>query len=197
MREYQYYLELIIAGTGSLVWLLILSVDVFGAEWFYFELNQLQQLSDALLLAIVFILFPFVFVSGIIMDRISDYLFDKLINIKMSSKFFPDKYAYQKAKSLIFYKSSNLKALYEYGRMRTRICRSWTVNSLLILISMNYLIWKGGVIKTDALQMKTSIFLSCILLASTFVTFLTWRNLTKKEYRFVKMEEEILKEICD
>lgn len=164
MRDYQYYLELIIAGAGALLWILILSIDVFGAEWFYVELRQILEISDGLLFAIVFILFPFVFVSGIIMDRISDYLFDRFINIKMSKKYFQNKYEYQKAKSLIFYKSSNLKALYEYGRMRSRICRSWTVNSILILISLNYLIWKGGVISTPMLQTKGSVFLTILLL---------------------------------
>lgn len=197
MKDYQYYLELIIAGTGGLVWIFILSIDVFGAELFYFEYSNLQNMSDALLLGLLLILFPFVFVSGIIIDRISDFIFDKLINIKISKKYFDTKYDYQKAKSLIFYKSSNLKALYEYGRMRSRVCRSWTINSILILLSVNYLVWGGGTIESTDLKWRISIFVSTLLLGSTFVSFFTWRNLTKKEYRFVKMEEEILNEICD
>ena len=197
MKDYQYYLELIIAGTGALLWIFLLSIDVFGVSWFYVEFAAIQNLSDGLLFACLLILFPVVFVSEIIMDRICDYLFDKLVNIKISKKYFKTKYEYQKAKSLIFYKSSNLKALYEYGRMRSRVCRSWTVNSLLIFISMNYLIWIGGEFENTNLQWRVSIFLSTLLLGSTVVSFLTWRNLTKKEYRFVKMEEEILYEICD
>ena len=190
-------MELVIAGAGGLVWIIILSVDVFGVSWFYFEYAALQNMSEGLLIGLLFIIFPFVFITGIIMDRISDYLFDKVINIKISKKYFDTKYEYQKAKSLIFYKSSNLKGLYEYGRMRSRVCRSWTINSLLIFLSVNYLVWMGGGIESVDMQWRISLFVSFLLLGSTIVSFLTWRNLMKKEYRFVKMEQDILNEICD
>ena len=193
MKSYQYFIELLIAGAGSLVWIILLAIDVFGIEWFRFEYNVLQNMSDGIFFALIILLFPFLYVSGIITDRVSDYLFDKTANIKISKKHFSCKEDYQKTKALMFMKSTNLRDLYEYGRMRSRVCRDWTLNSILILLASNYLIWIGNVVSED--RLKISLFVSVLLISSTIISFLTWRTLIRKEYRFIIMSKEILEDV--
>lgn len=190
MKSYQYLIELLIAGAGAFVWIIIFSIDVFGVDWFYFEYQMLQQMSDGILFALLFLLFPFLFVAGIITDRVSDYVLDKVYNIHEAKKYFKDKTDYHRTKALIFMSSTDLRDLYEYGRMRSRICRDWSLNSILILIASNYLIWNGSLVETG--RLKISIFITTLLLASTVISFLTWRNLIKKEYRFICMSKELL-----
>lgn len=140
MKAYQYILELLLAGAGSLLWLTILAIDVFGFGWISLEYEHLTSLSDGLIIAFLFIAFPFVLVGGIITDRFGDYLFDKLFNLKIAKNYFGESKEYHKAKTIVFYYSSNLKELYDYGRMRSRICRNWTINSIMLLLALNYLI---------------------------------------------------------
>jgi len=195
MKSYQYLVELLIAGAGSLVWIVLLAIDVFGMEWFAVEYELLQGMSDGILFALIMLLFPFLFVSGIITDRVSDYLFDKLVNIRISKKHFDSKEEYQKTKALIFMNSTNLRDLYEYGRMRSRICRDWTLNSILILLVSNYMIWTSPEVSVG--KLKLALFISILLLTSTVISFLTWRTLIGKEYRFINMSRDLMQKMTN
>ena len=192
MKSYQYFIELLIAGAGTFIWILLLAVDVFGVEWFKVEYAMLQKMSDGVFFTMVLLLFPFLYVSGIITDRVSDFFFDKVANIKVAKKMMDSKEEYQLTKARIFMSSTNLRDLYEYGRMRSRICRDWTLNSILILLASNYLIWMGNVVESG--QLRISLFVSGLLITSSVIAFLTWRNLIRKEYRFIKMSKDLLKE---
>ena len=192
MKSYQYFIELLIAGAGTFIWILLLAVDVFGVEWFKVEYAMLQKMSDGVFFTMVLLLFPFLYVSGIITDRVSDFFFDKVANIKVAKKMMDSKEEYQLTKARIFMSSTNLRDLYEYGRMRSRICRDWTLNSILILLASNYLIWMGNVVESG--QLRISLFVSGLLITSSVIAFLTWRNLIRKEYRFIKLSKDLLKE---
>ena len=194
MKSYQYILELLLAGAGSLLWLTILAIDVFGFGWISLEYEHLTSLSDGLIIAFLVIVFPFVLVGGIITDRFGDIVFERLFDEKLLEKHFEkDETKYHRAKTKVFCESDNLKELYDYGRMRSRICRNWTINSIMLLLALNYLIWSREIVD-DHTDFKISIFFSFILGISTVISFLTWKALINKEYWFVKKEMEILDE---
>jgi len=188
MNTTNYVLELLIAGISTFIWIILLSLAFWGND-LTINISAIQN-ADKFLVGLAFA--PIIYVVGIINDRIVDNLFDKLFKIQL--KYFADINEYREARSAVYVNSETLTNLFEYGRMRIRICRNWVINGILILISILTFIWSdiaNQIIKNHETKIEISVFLSVIMGLSVYASFASWKNLNRKEFEFLKIQSEI------
>jgi hypothetical protein len=118
------FVELLVIGVGAGTWLMMLVLSALGVRWLSLELLQSY--------AVLFIGLAFVYVLGVISDRIADFVFDKLFSTPIRKKHFATKRDYQDARRVVFRTSDRLADQHEYGRIRIRVARGWAINALMI-----------------------------------------------------------------
>ena len=178
------FVELIVIGMGSTVWIFFLIISIFGFSWVDF--NKLFSLPA---------LFPFLsltYVLGIVFDRISDTIFELIWAKELFRKYYENKDDFHDDRRFIYIHEGRLADLLEYGRSRLRICRGWALNSVLILLTLNFFVWTK--LPDSSLKIQVSIFGSflCIFLACG--TWFSWYKLTLNDFRRVKEQANFLKQ---
>jgi hypothetical protein len=178
------FVELIVIGMGSTVWIFFLIISIFGFSWVDF--NKLFSLPA---------LFPFLsltYVLGIVFDRISDTIFELIWAKELFRKYYENKDDFHDDRRFIYIHEGRLANLLEYGRSRLRICRGWALNSVLILLTLNFFVWTK--LPDSSLKIQVSIFGSflCIFLACG--TWFSWYKLTLNDFRRVKEQANFLKQ---
>ena len=144
--------------------------------------------AEKLLISVV--ITPIIYVFGVISDRMVDSIFDIYTNSKLRNKFFNSEDEYREARSLVYMKSDALTDLFEYGRVRIRICRNWIFNGILILVSALIFINYSD-LKIE-LSYKLSTLVSFFMLLSVFGACIAWRDLNIKEFKFLKIQSKFL-----
>lgn len=125
------FIEHLITGLQSFIWLLLLTFSITGYSWFRFDLFKGFELF------ISFIALAIIYPIGIFIDNIADDLFKKWslkIRDKIMSK---EKVEYESLTVMkILYHSNDdfLKNYLGYIRTRIRISRSTALNFLIITI---------------------------------------------------------------
>lgn len=185
MTTTQVFIELLITGFGSLVWIILFFLGINGLE---FEMFLEKEISNVFLLPIT----GFAYIIGIIIDRIGFQIFKnkerKNINKVFSEN--EDRSSIQLKVVFIIQKSDHLKSAIDYNRSRLRLSRSWIINFLMISISLIlYLI-----LNSDE---NTSIIFSLLGINIVFciLSFYTWSKLSKDYYKNIKSSFESLKKI--
>ncbi|HVF86841.1 MAG TPA: hypothetical protein VM866_04595 [Pyrinomonadaceae bacterium] len=176
------FVELIVIGVGALAWVVLLVLSVAGWQWVPIE----KVFSTGALVPLLSI----VYVLGIVSDRIADSVFESLWNDKLRRKRFPDVDDYHAARRHILTRSERLSDLLEYGRSRLRICRGWTLNSMLIATSLNVFLWTR--LPDSSLTPSLSLFGTIAFLTFAAASWYTWRKLTATEYRKVQEQAAYL-----
>jgi hypothetical protein len=184
MNATNYVLELMIAGIFTFLWIGLLAFSFWGDD---IPLEFVE--GNTLMFTIV--LLPILYVIGIITDRLTDELFERLFPLR--KKHFTNVEEHRKALSEVYVKSETLTKLYEYGRMRIRICRNWTVNGLLILVSLIAFIWSGSSgFEATVLKLQVTIFAFIILGGSVLASYYAWKRLNLKDFQFLKLQIKLL-----
>jgi hypothetical protein len=169
------FVELVVIGAGVIIWVSILALTQFGYHWVPWK-----EISG------IVVLLPFLALTyflGIIFDRLADKSFSNW-NKKIRKQYFLSDAEYHVARTYT-YTHANEKVidLFEYSKSRMRICRSWSIHSLIILFSVPIFIF----VRLPNLQpnSRTSIVIfSTILFGScTFASTFSWTSLTSNEYR--------------
>lgn len=189
MNTSGYFIELLIAGFSTIIWWILFSFCIWD---FWIPIEMLKFLLSSTTLVIL--LFPAIYIAGIVSDRMADLFFIKYTRIgKIEDLYFDSHNEYEKCRSIIYLKSQSLRELYEYGRTRIRICRNWVFNSPLI--------WFFGVIFTlrDNFfhinftdKILIIFFISLLFLGSTIMTYKSLLILVKKECHFIKIQAELI-----
>ncbi len=124
-------IEYVVIGFQTFLWMLILACSLFGFRWITIDLAQINGIESAA--GILFILTPFVYPLGVIVDNISDDIFRNYHN-KIRNKYVTNKISTMD----IYVKHSEIKFLnyLEYVRTRIRLSRSSAVNFFIITISL-------------------------------------------------------------
>jgi len=204
MKTTNYFIELIIAGLGTSLWLSGLVIVILGIPIHLPALLSDEDLSYVTILAVVT---PFIYVLGIIVDGVLDNLFDQIINTLHPDK--PDKKplwilkrlvkviggpklkkikgkkSHRKAHNLIRLKSETLSDVYDYRRMKVRILRTWAFNGLMLaIVSSTYAFpqWPEDSIFSNPWIILTT---SVLLLLSSFMAYKLWSILLDKEDSFL------------
>ena len=166
MNTTDLFVEILVIGIGAAIWVTMLVLSMLG-----YSAASLDRLFSipALLPGIAL-----VYVLGIIMDRISDVLFDRLFVDSVRKKYYSErKQEFDDRRTILVY-SERLSQLLEYGRSRLRIVRGWTLNFLFMLMSLNVFLWTQPV--DSQLRAKVSILGSAFLLLRSYLCWYSWRS---------------------
>lgn len=178
------FVELIVIGIGAFAWIAIATLSIFGYEWV--PLEQLFSVS-----ALVPFL-SFVYIVGIVTDRIADVLFDALWIPRLQRKHYPSLKDAREDRRLIYSKNEYLANLIEYGRSRLRICRGWAFNSLLILIASNFFI--ATQVVDPLLRTRLFIWINLLFGFVAFFSWYSWYQLSDTQYRRVKGDADFIRQ---
>ncbi len=178
------FVELVIIGMGSAIWIFFLVISIFGFSWV--DSNKLLSLPA---------LIPFLsltYVVGIVIDRIADTLFEWLWAKELFRKYYENKDDFHNDRRIIYIHEGRLASLLEYGRSRLRICRGWALNSVLIFLTLNLFAWTK--IPDFPLRIQVSIFGSFFCIFLSYGTWFSWYKLTLNDFRRVKEQANFLKQ---
>ena len=152
-------------------------------------MEPFESIKDLIKVELFVPLLSIVYVLGIVIDRVADSIFDKLWGIKIRNSIFPDRNEYYKARSIIFSSSESISDLLEYNRSRLRICRGWSLNSVMIIASLNIY-----ALLFPSSYYKQTILGSMIFLLLAIGSWHAWRNILKKEYGKTKYQAKLITE---
>ncbi|TAE46709.1 MAG: hypothetical protein EAZ89_19520 [Bacteroidetes bacterium] len=180
-----YVIELITAGAGASLWIVLLILAFTGHGWL--PLDAIKQGGIFVLLS------PFIYVIGAVIDRLVDNFFDRVFKENFQSPSFLTREGYFRARTRIYLKSDALRGLLEYGKMRIRLCRTWTFNSIGILIAADlWLLLPNTPLRhwPDRLGAIAAVTIGMSL--SAWLSFRAWKILSIKEAEFMaRMDEEL------
>ena len=185
MSTTELFVEILVIGVGAGIWLTVLVLSLFGRS--IASLDQLVSIPALLpIIAIIYVL-------GILTDRVSDILFDRLFVAAIRRKHYSEvKQEFDDRRTILVY-SERLSQLLEYGRSKLRIVRGWALNFLLLLISLN--LFLATQIMDNPLRTRISFFGNTLLLLLSFLCWYAWRSLIDTEYRKIKEQSEFLRSI--
>lgn len=176
------FVELIVIGVGASVWLVLLTLAVFGYAWVPVD-QLLTPFAAVPILAVIYVL-------GIVSDRVADAVFESIWSDDLRTPYFRQRKEYYDARRLILTRSERLSDLLEYGRSRLRICRGWAFNSILIAVTHNLLLWLR--LADEALAPSISVFGSIALLTFSYAAWFSWKKLSENEYRKIKEQAQFI-----
>lgn len=182
MNTTNLFVELIVIGVGAGIWIFLLILGFTGLSTS--DVADLFKAETAIpLLAVIYVL-------GIVTDRIADTIFEKIWGDSLRQHKFGDLEKYYLARRDILTKSERLSDLLEYGRSRLRICRGWSFNSVLIIISLNLFLSLSSVTGLSEQPIRLLGTIGFALLA--IATWYSWKKLVEAEYRKVIQQAEYL-----
>lgn len=188
MKSTGYIIELLIAGAGTVLWMGLLLVAIFGMDWIPMDLMMEP--------GILIVLSPFIYAIGVITDRTVDDFFDARFKENDKNPKFLSKEAYFKARTRIFLASEALTEHMHYNKLRIRICRAWAVNASLIAIAANiWLLLPHTPILSTMGRWQAGIATSLILGSSAWLAFRAWRKLSEKEANYLRHQAQILEKL--
>lgn len=207
----EYFIELLVTGALGVFTIITMFFGIVGIDWIYW-LNDVKIFHSEGVWTSIIILFPFVYIAGIIIDRLVDTIYGKiwgnnLINVELGNR-----YEYTKKITKIFLISNNLTNAYHYTRKRIRICRSTSFLSFFLLIATLLFLVNSGLygnptlmfnielsefdaVKWHKIYIVGSIFIITCLIITIITSFSAWKTLKSQECKRLKMRIEILDEI--
>lgn len=180
------FAELLIIGLQATIWLSLLIVNIWGYRW----LSTIQAIgfSDWQTVIVVLAL-SFVYVLGIIIDRVADLFFsgwDKRIREKIIPNA-PLPIAVMRFE--LGKDNEYLNRQFEYTRSRMRIARASSINfALIILLAILFVL---NHLQGDPGQVGYLIFLLVFGSFLVCATLYTWHKLERTYFELVKANYEL------
>jgi hypothetical protein len=178
------FIEILLTGFQSLFWLILIFTWINGSHLIAeYTITSLAEWSTPISL----IGFGFLYLLGIIIDRLADWVFtvpDNRLRIKYSknrSKSEIQRIRYKISKHL------GISKHFDYNRSRTRIVRSGTVNfgiSSIVIISR--ILFQGW--NTDL-----AFILLTISILLTIGSYFSWKRLTITQFKNIEGLRKVLK----
>ena len=178
------FVELIVIGIGGVTWLLLLVFSAFGYDW--------VPVDEAFSLTALLPFLSIIYVLGIIIDRLADAAFDRLWDSSLRRKVYAQDAEYANDKHLIYIHPGRLGDFLEYGRSRLRICRGWTLNALLILVSLDIFVWTRV---TGTSRLRLTVIGSLALALFALWNWFSWRQLSLASYYKIKWQSGFLRAV--
>lgn len=175
------FVELLVVGVGAFFWVLLIVLGI--------SVEPFESIEELIKVELFIPLLSIIYVLGIVIDRVADSIFDKLWGIKIRNSIFPDRNEYYRARSIIFSSSESISELLEYNRSRLRICRGWSLNSVMIIVSLNIY-----ALLVPSSCYKQTILGSIMFLLLAIGSWYAWRNILKKEYGKTKYQAALINE---
>ncbi len=175
------FVELLIAGIQVLIWFVLLILTVFGYEWtFTFPVQAMRDWQ----VLITAILLSFVYVLGILFDRLADLLFSKW-DRAIGSKRFPDApHAFSVVRFQISKDNEYLNHQFEYTRSRLRIARASSLNfAVTTILALTFVAARLQGVQDHS---KLLIFIAVTGISLTGLAIMTWYHLVRTYFGLIK-----------
>ena len=211
MKTTDYVLELLVTGLGTLSWMAVGGYLIVGHQYEIGRLEIIEQSSPWLIL----ILLPFAYTLGVIVDRLLGNLSDgklngkKGINLAIWALFLssPGYKSYKnkvtpygpgnlkaakgrptlsEMRSRIYLRNSPVVTLFEYGKMRQRICRGWRFNGIILAITISLL----PLVASLSLVLIASLVLAFLI--SSLFAGTAYFSLKKNEIKYLEIQNKLL-----
>lgn len=168
------FVELLIAGFQVIVWFVLLLFSVFGYDWVFRIQTQVFN-GWQLLLSVIAL--AFVYVLGILFDKLADIIFskwDRAIGEKRFGKNAP--YVFARDRFQIGRDNTQLYHHFEYIRSRLRIARASSVNfAITTIMAVIFVVTRLQNIPNLFVLLFFIIVVGCLL---TYLAVLTWYKLS-------------------
>lgn len=181
MKTTSLFVELLVIGTGAMIALALVLTSMIQLDTHWLS----STLEDYSLLVALFA-FSFIYLLGIVVDRLADMLFDarsqqiKATVYKADENILADKIN-------IYHNATPLVEMINYGRSRMRICRGWILNLLFIIIAFD-----GYCLLNQSGDILSLIGINVLALAFLYLLYICWKNLTIKEYSKIRTISDLL-----
>ncbi len=201
MNTTNLFVEVLVIGTGAAVYIILILMAFLGCQPFVDLLAHIKDmnLGEMSLLVSSIPAFSVIYVLGIITDRVADTIFYRLWGKRLKAKHFGstnscseglEKDLLFTSRHTIYTEAEYLAAKLEYGRSRLRVCRGWTLN--FVLIGMSMLLFLGMQFPDKVLKLGAVSTVVFMVLAA--LTKWTWYQLVETEYVQVKKQAAFLSE---
>lgn len=178
MNTTQLFAEILVSGTGA-----VIAAGFLAAAVFRLPVTGLAAEAGTALLAPAIAV---AYIFGIMIDRIGFGLFGRLEQ-RNRNAIVPadDLVSVEDKERFILLTSEALSLQLTYNRSRMRICRSWTINFLLIAIASG--LWAMRV------NLTPSLFLPALSLVLAVLSMFVWLKLSRDYYINVEKSYTYLK----
>jgi hypothetical protein len=184
MGTTELFVELVVIGIGAAVWVVLVTLGIFGYTWV--PIDKLLSVSTL----IPFL--SFVYIMGIITDRIADVIFEAIWTSRIQKKYYPSANLARDDRRLIYSQNEFLAKLIEYGRSRLRICRGWAFNAVLIIISANFFI--SVQVSNPDISSKLYVWINVLGGFIAFFSWYTWYKILDTQYRRLKDDANFIRQ---
>lgn len=177
------FVELVVIGAGAMFWLGLLILNAVDAYWLDWE--------RAISIPVLIMLLPVTYTIGIIVDRLSDRIFRRWDG-PICDSIFEKREDYHRARTYVYtHATREIVNLFEYGRSRLRVCRSWSLNFAVLAIMALIFLWS----RLDNIAASTragiSLIVFLLLITAAISSWYAWRMLATNDYRRL-VETEVL-----
>jgi len=173
VKTTELFVEIVVIGYGCVLLLLciLLITD-----------NSIVSIKEVFSPHYIALMLVMSYVSGILWDRFSDFLFkepESMVRRSISKTYdypgFESKY--QNMRTVLYDESETLKTWAYYGRSRLRICRSWAILFFIFSIITPITLYNSNIIDSNIYIISV---LLCII--GSALSILSWYRLAKAEY---------------
>jgi hypothetical protein len=183
------FVELLVIGFGAVAWLFLFGAAIFGYHPAGLDPRVVSWTTLFPLLSIVYVL-------GILLDRVADWIFEPFDARHREKYFGADKDAYFHARRTLVTKGPALWEHLEYGRSRLRICRGWAINFTLLLLAVDvfYLAQRPAALEPWYWKLA---FCNMFLAFFSALSVACWHALNGKEYLKIKRQSVWIEKVND
>ena len=182
MNTTNLFVELIVIGIGTLFVLIFMILSVFGYEWIPWD----KITSSTMLIPLLSV----TYLLGIIIDRLADQIYRKW-NRKLRLNHFSSNEEYHEARTYVYqFASERIISLFLYGRSRLRISRAWSLNCILLTMTIPLFICTRLSQIPNKIRISIIIFSIILFGLGAIVTCLTWNKLAKNEFAIFSLYGE-------
>jgi len=176
------FAELLIVGIQVIVWFVILILSFFGYDWVF---SIQTQVFSGWQVLITIIVITFVYVLGILFDRLADIIFSKW-DRAIGKKFFGKKapYIFAKVRFQISKDNDQLNHEFEYSRSRQRIARASSLNFAITTVLA--IIFVGTRLQGVPNRLMLLYFIAGVGSLLTILAIVTWYKLINSYYRHIQ-----------
>jgi len=170
------FVEILITGLESVIWLGFLLGCLFGTEWLNFiakSFEVAQAFTTTLLLGLVYVV-------GIIIEEVTDALFESWSDKLKASLNNGDMSRYNDIQDFV-YSHYVMKTDDQLGYMRSRrrILRASAFNVVMIAISSIAFLWLRNSTITDLSKISLTVFIAIVGALGTWLSLFTYKRITR------------------
>lgn len=181
MKTTNLFVELVVVGTGAALSIVLFFYTFFGERLLFGQ--KLSDISKSDDLASIIPVLSFIYVLGIVVDKVAYQIFKATEDRLRQNEFGCGEEGYYEKRHCLYTSANTTHAIeaFEYGRSKIRICRGWTVSSVLLIVALIcFMVFRHGF---DILVLVGIITLG--LLAG--LTRWSWKEATEVEHRLLNV----------